>query len=174
MKITVNFKFILYLIAIVFLSGCKSVMVYSDFNNQVNFSQFKTYAFYKPGIDEAEISDLDKQRILNAIEFNLEEKGLSKSETPDLLISIATEVDEDFYMQANPGWYWIPWYWGNPYPTGFYSTTSSILYIDLLDATNRRLIWQGIGKGRLLPYSSDKVERINLFVKEILAKYPPM
>ena len=170
MKITVNFKInILYLIAIVFLSGCKSVMVYSDFNNQVNFSQFKTYAFYKPGIDEAEISDLDKQRILNAIEFNLEEKGLSKSETPDLLISIATEVNEDFYMQANPGWYW-----GNPYPTGFYSTTSSVLYIDLLDATNRRLIWQGIGKGRLLPYSSDKIERINLFVKEILAKYPPM
>lgn len=149
-------------------------MVYSDFNNQVDFSQFKTYAFYKPGIDKAEISDLDKQRIIDAIEFNLEEKGFSKSETPDLLISIATEVDEDFFVQANPGLHWSPWHWSYPYHSGFYSTTSSVLYIDLLDATNRRLIWQGIGKGRLLPYSSDKVERINLFVKEILEKYPPM
>ena len=48
---------------------------------------YTTYAFFKPGIDEVEISDLDKKRILKAIESELDGKQLTKSETPDLLIN---------------------------------------------------------------------------------------
>ena len=51
-------------------------------------TKYKTYAYFKPGIDKVEISDLDKRRILKAIDFQLLGKSMMKSEIPDLLINI--------------------------------------------------------------------------------------
>ena len=73
------------------LSSSSSVRVNSDYEKNVDFSQFKTYAFNKTGIDKVEISDLDKKRILRAIDAELSKKGMTKSETPDLLININTK-----------------------------------------------------------------------------------
>ncbi len=50
-----------------FLTGCSSVYVSTDYDKKANFSG-KTYAYWKSGIDKAEISDLDKKRILFAID----------------------------------------------------------------------------------------------------------
>ena len=72
-------------------TSCSSVRVASDYDKNANFSQFKTFAFYKTGIDKAEISDLDKRRILRAIESELLAKGYTKSENPDMLVSIFTK-----------------------------------------------------------------------------------
>ncbi len=170
-----KFKTVLYIVLSGFLfTNCNSILVLADYNYRVDFNQYNTYAFYKPGIDKVEISDLDKQRILESIDCHLQNTGFTKSETPDLLISIATEVEEDFYLSGYSGWYWNPWFWGNPNPYGFYSTVSSRLYIDLIDAESGRLIWQGYGEGRLQHLGGfEKENRINEFVEKILSKYPP-
>ena len=34
--------------------ACSSVTVYSDYDRSTNFNQYKTYAFYKKGIDKVE------------------------------------------------------------------------------------------------------------------------
>ena len=73
------------------LLSCGSVRVYSDHDTTVDFDSYKTYAFFKPGIDEVEISDLDKKRILKAIEAGLDGKQLTKSENPDLVINLAVK-----------------------------------------------------------------------------------
>ncbi|MBT8300300.1 MAG: DUF4136 domain-containing protein, partial [Maribacter sp.] len=65
---------------LLFLSSCTSVRVVSDYDKEANFNAYKTYAFYKTGIDKAHISDLDKKRILKAIDADLRFKGLVKSE----------------------------------------------------------------------------------------------
>ena len=57
------------------LSSCSSISVYSDFDKGVDFSQYKTYAFHRSGIDKVQISELDKRRILNAIDVELSKKG---------------------------------------------------------------------------------------------------
>ena len=49
------------------ITSCSSVRVAADYDRQVDFNQYKTFAFFKSGIDKAEISDLDKKRILRAI-----------------------------------------------------------------------------------------------------------
>ena len=79
------------LIAMV-ITSCSSVRVAADYDRQVDFNQYKTFAFFKSGIDKAEISDLDKKRILRAIEAELLAKGYTKSENPDVLISIFTKL----------------------------------------------------------------------------------
>ena len=48
-------------LALFTFASCASVRVASDFDKSVDFTKYKTYAYYKNGIDKVEISDLDKK-----------------------------------------------------------------------------------------------------------------
>ena len=48
------------LLALLVLSSCSSVRVLSDYDRETDFNTYKSYAFYKTGIDKAQISDLYK------------------------------------------------------------------------------------------------------------------
>ena len=66
----------LFLLSVLLLSvSCSSIRVFADHDSSVDFSNYSTYAFFKPGIEEVEISDLDKRRILRAIEGQMEAKA---------------------------------------------------------------------------------------------------
>lgn len=167
---------VLVLFVLVFTS-CSSVKVATDYDREVNFNQYQTYAFFKPGIDKAEISDLDKKRILRAIETEMQQKGFTKSDDPDLLVSIFTKTKENINIYNNNfaygyGWGWHPWYWGAGYNT-VSRTTDGTLYIDLIDAEEKELVWQGMGTAALARDVDRKQKRINEIVEEILEKYPP-
>lgn len=166
------------LLLAVLVTSCSSVRVASDYDREVNFEQYKSYAFFKPGIDKAEISDLDKKRILRAIEAEMQRKGFTKSDDPDLLVSIFTKTNENINIYQNNmmgwgyGWGWHPWYWGSGYNT-VNRTSEGTLYIDLIDAEDKELVWQGMGTAALASDVSKKQKRINEIVQEILEKYPP-
>ena len=170
-------NFIPFFLFLSVLSSCSSVRVASDYDREVDFSTYKTFAFYKPGIDKADVSDLDKKRILRAIESELLTKGFSKSQKPDMLVSIFTKTSENINVYQNNfgygyGWGWSPWYWGAGYNT-VSSTTEGTLYIDFIDAQQNELVWQGMGTGALTMDMEDKIERINEIVQKILERYPP-
>ncbi len=172
-----RFTPVLLLFAVV-LTSCSSVRVASDYDREANFSNYDTYAFFKPGIDKAEISDLDKKRILRAIETEMSKKGFTKSEDPDLLISIFTKTNENINIYNNVypfwgyGWGWNPWYWGSGFNT-VSSTSEGTLYIDLIDSEGKELVWQGMGTAALAREVNKKQERINEIVSKIMEKYPP-
>ena len=88
--------------------SCSSIRVYSDFDRGVDFSTYETFAYFKPEIDKVDISDLDKRRILKALDTQMSLKGLSKSETPDILIGFTTKAKEQIYVNnwSNFGWGW--------------------------------------------------------------------
>lgn len=171
-------KFLLFTFFLMLLASCSSITVNSDYDKKVDFSQYKTFAFYKTGIDKVEISDLDKKRILRSIEETLTAKGFIISETPDLIINIFTKEREQVDVnQFNMGWGygwgwgWDPWMMGgntsvNRYPVG-------TLFIDLIDANKKELIWQGEGQGTLTKDTNKKDEHIKKFVTKILEQYPP-
>ncbi|MGB0981706.1 MAG: DUF4136 domain-containing protein, partial [Winogradskyella sp.] len=100
MKNTIHL--ITVLVATVVLTSCSSVRVATDYDRETNFNNYKTFAFFKPGIDKAEINDIDKRRILRAIEANLIAKGYTTSKTPDMLVSIFTKSNQrvDIYNNA--------------------------------------------------------------------------
>ena len=62
-----NQSFLLFSLIALFLSSCNSIKVYSDFDSDINFDNYQSFAFYKSGIDKVEISDIDKKRILKSI-----------------------------------------------------------------------------------------------------------
>ena len=170
------------LFLVLFLGGCSSVDVVTDYDKNATFANYKTYAFYKTGIDRAQISDLDKRRILRAIEEEMALKGFVKSENPDLLISIFTTEKERIDVYNNVGWGygWAgAWGWGPGWGYGWgpsvSTSTEGALYIDLIDTRQKELIWQGRGQGTLSNTSNiDKKEaRIREFVSKIMQAYPP-
>ncbi|AKA34544.1 DUF4136 domain-containing protein [Flagellimonas lutaonensis] len=183
--------FALPLLALFFLSSCVSVRVVADYDREVDFKDYKTYAFYKTGIDKAQISDLDKRRILKAIEAEMGAKGFVKSQNPDILVSIFTKEREQVDVYNNNfgwgwGWGWGGWYnpwvwgpgwgWGGAWGPNVSTRTQGSLYIDLIDAETKQLVWQGRGVGTLNNTSNveKKEERIREFVSQILEKYPPI
>jgi len=173
------FKTVSLLLLVIVIASCSSVRVAADYDKNANFNEYKTFAFYKTGIDKAEISDLDKRRILRAIEAELLAKGFTKSENPDLLVSIFTKsrqkvnVYNNGYGHFGYGWGWSPFYWGNHYYNNVSTSTEGTLYIDLIDADKKELVWQGMGTGYLTKNMEKKEARFKEFVFEIMDKYPP-
>ncbi len=180
----------LLLVLGLFLGGCSSVDVLPDYDQTATFSNYKTYAFYKTGIDRAQISDLDKRRILRAIEDEMALKGFVKSGDPDLLVSIFTTEKERVDVYNNVGWgygwggawgwgYGPYWGWGPGWGYGWgpsvSTSTEGALYIDLIDTRQKELIWQGRGQGTLGNTSNieKKEARIREFVSKIMEAYPP-
>ncbi|MBZ9627611.1 DUF4136 domain-containing protein [Psychroflexus sp. CAK1W] len=169
-------KAIMLLAGVFFLTSCSSVKVATDYDKKIDFTAYDSFAFYKPGIDAAEISDLDKKRILRAIERELVAKGMVKKTSPDLLVSIFTETTENVNIYQNNfgyGWGWNPYFWG---PGGYNTVSTNVegtLYIDLIDAEKNELVWQGLGTGILSLNMDKKEEKINEIVNKIMEKYPP-
>ncbi len=162
----------IFTIISLFILSCSSVQVKTDYDTQTDFTQYKTFAFYKKGIDKSKISDLDKRRILRAIEKELLAKGMTKSNNPDMLVSIFAKSKQKIDVYTNP---WYPSYYGMYWQNNVSKYTEGTLFIDLIDKNGKKLIWQGVGRGALS--TSNKVEkkeeRINEFVAEILNRFPP-
>ncbi|KOS07804.1 hypothetical protein AM493_18410 [Flavobacterium akiainvivens] len=177
-------KLLPLLLATVFAVSCSSVRVNSDYDEAANFTTFKTYGYLKDGVDKAEISDLDKKRILTAIDAEMAKKGFTKSDKPDFLVNIFTKANKEVNVNNwggyggwgygwGPGWGWGgPWGWGGGY-NSVSTHTEGTLYIDVIDTAKKELVWQGVGTGVLTKNREKKQERINEFVEKIIAEFPP-
>ncbi|KOY52185.1 DUF4136 domain-containing protein [Polaribacter dokdonensis] len=170
----------LLLALVVMLSSCNTVKVVTDYDTKADFKKYKTFAFYKTGIDKADISSLDKKRVLRSIETELLAQGFTKSDNPDMLVSIFTKSRRKVNVNQNNmgygfGWGWNPWMWnGMNNNVNVTEYTEGTLFIDFIDKDKKELIWQGIGTGALKMQNVEKKEeRIRLFVKEIISRYPP-
>lgn len=175
-------KIIILLLGVFLFTSCNSIKVTTDYDANVDFRKFKTFAFFKPGVDKAEISDLDKKRILRALENELVAQGFTKSENPDMLVSFFTKSRERVNVNQNNigfgwgwGWGWNPWMMnGGMNNVNVSQFTEGTLFVDFIDKEKKELIWQGIGTGALrIEDRAKKVERIHLFVKEIVSRFPP-
>ena len=166
---------LLSLLFIATLASCSSVYVNADYDKNASFSNYKTYAYMKNNLDNVAISDLDKKRILYAIDEVMATKGFVKSENPDIIVNVFTKERErvDVYQNYGFGWGWSP-YWGIGMNRSTISTTpEGTLILDFVDAKTKELVWQGQGTGYLTQNRDKKDAVIKEFVNRILAQYPP-
>ncbi len=171
-----NIITILGFFGLLMFTSCNVVNVTSDYDRQVNFTNYKTYSFHQKGIDKLDINDLDKRRIIAAIEQNLAAKGFTRvTSDPDLLVNILASSTKE--VDVNDNWYgygpygYYGGYWGG-YPTVTEYTAGKII-IDIVDDKRNILVWQGIGSGLNLSNVSSKADRIPKAIDEILSKFPP-
>ena len=177
-------KKILYLLSIfIFLNSCESIRVTSDFDQNYAFDNLKTYAYSKSGIDQVEINDFDKKRILKAIDIEMYNKGFRKSSiNPDFIINFFTKTNQKVNYYPSTNYYGsmvqspyagIGHYAGSWYLNSF-KYNEGVLFIDIVDNKKNELVWQGIGKGYIYSdFPEKKGEKISAMVGKILLQFPP-
>ena len=174
-------KKLLFLACIlVITASCSSVKVSSDFDKTAGFASYKTYAFTPEALG-LPLDDINRNRVLGAIETELAAKGFTKNETsPDVLIDVTIKGEQKQTATAtNTGGYGYGRY---GYGGGFSTTTinydtyvDGTMFIDMIDASKKQLVWQGRGTKTIEPDASQKKreENINYAVKQIFLQYPP-
>lgn len=171
-------KILMLFTVVIALAGCTSLRTASDFDKKASFSNYRTFDFYDKGISRLKLNDLDKRRLLGAVETEMVAKGFTKSNKPDVLVNLVVVAREttDIYNYG-PGW-GMGWGWRSPY-WGFGAQPMVNQYmectiiIDLLDPNQKKLVWHGQGAGFDLDNYRNREERMQKGVSEILAQYPP-
>lgn len=176
---------------LLYLSGCASLSVNYDYNQQTDFSQYKTYNWLAVP-QNMEVNELNRKRFVSAVETNLADKNMTKDTTaPDLLIAThfgketKVEITNWGYSYApgslygGYGYRHDPYTYGAPYVTSrnisTYEYDVGELILDFIDAKTRQLIWRATARDIISPASTPEkqTEKINKAVDEILQNYPP-
>ncbi len=157
-------------------TSCSPFQVRSDYAETANFNQYKTY---KLRIDDLKLNDIDKDRVLNEVSKQLQMRGLSVAENPDLIVNVKANHKKVTDINSG-GPYGGMWGWGGPFGwgVGYNRTWSSnynegALILDLIDARNQKLVWQGIGSGISVDSPRAKQKQIPKIIEDIMATYPP-
>ena len=175
-------RLFLFALAGILFTSCASVKVTSDFDKTVDFTSYKTYAFTEEALDLG-IGDLNQDRVIAAAEKELGAEGFTKSESPDVLIdmNLVTKDIQTATAYSSGGYYGSGYRYG--YGGGMSTTTinydsyeEGTLFVDMIDAASKKLVWQGRGASTLDPdLSAEKREsNINYAFEKIFAQYPPV
>lgn len=175
--------------ALVALAACTVAgpEIHTDYDAGTDFSRFSTFAF----MDRTErgaartYDTIGDRRVMAAVQRELEARGYRMVDAnPDLLVnfSMATQEVQDVRSVPTsvvpPPWYgWRGGYY-YPWPTYAYETyvdsyQRGTLYIDLVDAERRQLVWEGRAVGRVTQATrEDPAGALDAAVSEIFAQYP--
>jgi hypothetical protein len=176
---TMKHLFLLVFIASLFTS-CASIKVSCDYDKSANFAAYKTYQFTQE-VASLPIGDLNRARLTAAIESELAAKGFTKSDKPDVMIDVQVRAKEMQTATANTsGGYggYGRYRWGGGFTTttiNYDSYTEGTFFVNMIDASNNQLVWQGRAVGTLDPdASADKREsNIKNGTKQVFTQYPP-
>jgi Domain of unknown function (DUF4136) len=154
-----------------------------NFDRQADFSKFKTYKWV-PLKDAAPLDELVEKQIVQALDQQLEQKGLKKvdSDDADLYIGYQVSVKEETEFTtystwgSGPGWYGG---WYGPRSSVTTAETSVVkigtLVLDVFDSAHHDLIWRGeVSKTIDSKAKPDKqTKNLNKAVAKLLKNYPP-
>jgi len=171
--------FFVLFFSVITVSYSKPYDVQHDYDQQVNFANFKTFDW----MEVPELADIDNlvvQRVKNAVNAQLNKINLKlTANKPDFLIAI--HLGKKDKVETTD--------WGYTYGTaeGYrggregtrvvsaYEYQEGSLILDFVDAQSKKLIWRGSAKAEVQNINTAKKSEkvINKAVKMILKKFPP-
>jgi len=170
-------KLIKTLALLLLVASCAPIYVNYDYEKGTDFSKYKSYNYYadmKTGL-----SELDTKRLLNALDEQLQAKGMSLSDTPDFFIDIKSTEFQGAQKQTvgvglGGGGRNVGGGISIGLPIGQAQVTRQ-LTVDFVDENIKQLYWQAVSESSFNPNQTpEKREaRLNAIVSKILAKYPP-
>ena len=174
------------LFATVFLNGCASGPdIRSDYDPNVDFSQYKTYNFFDPlGIDNPGYSTIYGSIFRNALSREMEARGYVKSDNPDLLLNVSARLQDktkvSTYSNPSPYYGYRRGYYGAWGGYGYNTSTHVDQYtegtvnVDMVDVRAKQMVWEGVAVGRLKEdrTNAELTEGVNSAVASMFAEYP--
>lgn len=173
------------LLCLVMVTGCASgPTIRSNVDPSVDFNRFRTFGFFQPlSTDREGYQSLISQQLIASAQRELESRGLTRTDTnPDLLVNFSADLDQRLRVTqmpatATPGF--------NRHRHGLYSTwptyqrteirqyTKGTLGIDVVDAAQRQLVWEGFALGRVTQSTTNNLGPVlNDAVVEIFREFP--
>lgn len=172
---------------LILTTGCASQHVVTDYSPAAGFSQYRTFAMVSHP-DSASHELLD-DRVRNAVEAQLVQKGLTKTERDkaDLYVGygIVDHSHKEVYTTGSGwgwggGWGWRSYRWGVAWPVDLQRSvetyTDGTVMVSLVDAKTRRVVWQGQAADVVaLPVGNPTkaTASIDRAVSKMFATYPP-
>jgi len=167
------------------VASCEpSLKVSSDYDKNVNFSKYKTFAMFKSDNWSDAVSQLNQNRIINGIRNEMVKKGFQEvTTTPDMMVNVVAIFKDKTSVSSTTdyygyGGYYRPYAWG---AGGMSSTTNynvqnykdGSLIIDIVDVATKSLIWQGTGNKEIDKPAKDPDTAIPKAISSIMASFPP-
>jgi hypothetical protein len=162
--------------------ACSTVKVAFDYDKQADFTKYKTYVLSEETMKMAGVNQLNRDRIINAVEAAMAAKGFTKAQNADVILDIRIKGEEIQTATAtNSGGYGYGYgRWG--YGGGFSTTTvnydkyvEGTLFVTLIDKATEKIAWQGTGTKTVDENASaeKREQNIDYAVKQIFTNYPP-
>lgn len=170
-------KIILFFSVAFTFASCSSINVSYDYDKDANFSSYKTYAYTQEALALG-IGDLNRDRLLKAIDAEMAARGFTKSDTPDALIDLIVKAQERVQATAtNTGGYYGRYGWGGGMSTthiDYNQYVDGTLFVNFIDKSTEKMVWQGRATKTLDENASPqkKETNINNAVKMIYTKFP--
>ena len=153
------------------LAGVAAANVTVDWDHSADFSKYKTYAITTGTPAQNPLMD---QRIVQAIDENLQAKGLQKVDSPmnaDLVVMYHAATGHETQLNTTDmGW---GWRWGGMSTTTVDKIPVGQLTIDIGDAKTRKLLWMGSASDTLSDKPEKVTKKINEVVADMFKKFPP-
>jgi hypothetical protein len=169
----------IFLFTAFFFASCRSVKFGYDYDRGNDFTQYKTYKLteesYKIPVDE-----LNRGRIIKALETEMANKGFVKSDDADVLIDLQVKAHEEVQANATTsGVYGGRYYYGAGFTTTDVTYTKYVvgtLFVNMVDAKTEKIVWQGRATKTLEENISPerREANINYAMRGIFTKYPPI
>lgn len=173
--------------ALLLLSACASgPQIRTDADPAVNITTYRSFGFFDPlATDQAGYSTLLTARLKDATRRELEARGYVFDATnPALLVNFNVNIREKTEIRSSPtvsvgyGYYgyrtgmYGAWA-GYPYDIETVNYREGTLTIDVVDASRRALVWQGVAEGRIRRKAVENpAAAIDEVVTQIMAGFP--
>lgn len=165
---------LLLLIAFV-LTGCGSQKVIVDYDDVVDFNQYKAYAI--DSVSGNKMAGLDQVRFQRIIKSHLDSIGFTPSKTPDFLVTFQAIVFKP--IRSNPvGMGLSNGQAGIAVSTDvFFGAPKDVesVSITFTDAKSNQVIWKGNSQHKIKAAikPKERVEELKKIITNILKEFPP-
>jgi len=175
--------------AALLVASCASgPAIETDYDHTVDFTKYRTYGFFEPmGIENPNYSSIYGSIFRDAIGKEMDSRGYTQSDNPDLLINVSGRLQEKTKVTTSADPYMAGGYYG--YRRGMYGawggygygTTTNVsnytegtVNVDIVDRTAKRMVWEGVAVGRVNEDRTSEQRRQAIYsgIKEMFAAYP--
>lgn len=187
-------KYLLMMVSVslFLLVGCSSLDVTTDFDPEIDFTAYKTYAWYTgemPEGDALAANPLIQKRAINSVDRELASKGFKLTDgDPDFVVIIHAGMKERMqvtntgYGGYGYGGYGYGRYGRGGWGGGGVSSTHVTYYdeatvvVDIADFGKKELVWRGTGTGVLSKKQKTQEESqqtADEVIQKIMQDFPP-
>jgi hypothetical protein len=172
MKVTLRNLFVSIAMFIFLATASFAQQVKTDYDRNVNFSQYKTYSWEKVKTQDPLWAD----RIKSAVDADLTAKGWTQVPSDGNISLVAMEATKNektlntFYNGFGGGWRW----------GGFGNATTTVdtykvgtLVLDMFDTQTKKLVWRGSASDTLSDKTDKNIKNLNKGVQKMLKHFPP-